>query len=423
MLSIDFERHDLENGLTVVLAPDPAVPVIGLNLWYAVGSRNERQGRTGFAHLFEHMMFQGSANVPKGAHFELLERAGGSMNATTWFDRTNYFETVPAHQLDLALWLESDRMGWLLPAMTQEKLDNQRAVVQNEKRQRYDNQPYGDWDERIQAMVFPPEHPYHHTVIGSMEDIAAAGLEDVEEFFRTYYRPNNAVLTLTGDFEPAEALERVDRFFGEIPRGGEVPAVPGRTELDLKMGETQRQEVVADVPLPRAYLAARIPPFTDSGFYTADVIASVLGDGRASRLYRRLVRERRIAKDVVAFAFPLTTGATLMVVWATGFPGAEPAELEDALALEVDGLADVGSEEVERAVARAETGFLREVERLSSRANLLSMHQTIFGDAGHLNGELDRLRSVTPEHVREFAASVLGPSNRAFLTYRPKEDS
>lgn len=423
MLSIDFERHDLENGLTVVLAPDSAVPVIGLNLWYAVGSRNERQGRTGFAHLFEHMMFQGSANVPKGAHFELLERAGGSMNATTWFDRTNYFETVPAHQLDLVLWLESDRMGWLLPAMTQEKLDNQRAVVQNEKRQRYDNQPYGDWDERIQAMVFPPEHPYHHTVIGSMEDIAAAGLEDVEEFFRTYYRPNNAVLTLTGDFEPAEALERVDRFFGEIPRGGEVPAIPGRTELDLQMGELQRQEVVADVPLPRAYLAARIPPFTDAGFYTADVIASILGDGRASRLYRRLVRERRIAKDVVAFAFPLTTGATLMVVWATGFPGAEPAELENALALEVDGLADVGSQEVERAVARAETGFLREVERLSSRANLLSMHQTIFGDAGHLNGELDRLRRVTPDHVREFAASVLGPSNRAFLTYRPKEDS
>ena len=189
MLSIPIERFTLDNGLRVNLSHDATTPVVAVNLWYGVGSRNEREGKTGFAHLFEHMMFQGSEHVPKNRHFELIERAGGSLNATTWFDRTNYFETVPSHHLELALWLESDRMGWMLPAMTQEKLDNQRDVVMNEKRQRYDNQPYGDWDEWIQAMVFPESHPYHHTVIGSMADIEAATLEDVASFFRRTMYP------------------------------------------------------------------------------------------------------------------------------------------------------------------------------------------------------------------------------------------
>ena len=182
-LSIDFERHRLDNGLKVVLAPDPSVPVVATNLWYGVGSRNEPVGKTGFAHLFEHMMFQGSAHVPKNRHFELIERVGGTLNATTWFDRTNYFETVPSHELDLCLWLESDRMGWMLPAMDQEKLDNQRDVVMNEKRQRYYNQPYGHWSERLQRLVFSEDLPYHHTVIGSMEDIEAATLDDLASFF------------------------------------------------------------------------------------------------------------------------------------------------------------------------------------------------------------------------------------------------
>ena len=232
MLSIPIERFTLDNGLRVNLTHDATTPVVAINLWYGVGSRNEREGKTGFAHLFEHMMFQGSEHVPKNRHFELIERAGGSLNATTWFDRTNYFETVPSHHLELALWLESDRMGWMLPAMTQEKLDNQRDVVMNEKRQRYDNQPYGDWDEWIQAMVFPESHPYHHTVIGSMADIEAATLEDVAEFFQTYYVPNNAVLTVCGDFSRDEALDLIERHFGGIPPGGETPAIPGEPDLD-----------------------------------------------------------------------------------------------------------------------------------------------------------------------------------------------
>ena len=198
MIQIPFEKYSLDNGLRVVLARDSRVPVVAVNLWYNVGSRNERPGRTGFAHLFEHMMFQGSEHVPELMHFSLIEKAGGSLNGSTWLDRTNYFETLPAHWLELGLWLEADRMGGLLPAMTQDKLDNQRDVVKNERRWRVDNQPYGDWDERIQAMMYPSDHPYHHSVIGSMEDLDAASLEDVGEFFRTYYAPNNAVLTLCG---------------------------------------------------------------------------------------------------------------------------------------------------------------------------------------------------------------------------------
>ena len=423
MLSIGFQTHVLGNGLTVILAPDRATPVVAVNLWYGVGSRNERAGRTGFAHLFEHMMFQGSAHVEKGRHFELVERAGGSLNATTWFDRTNYFETVPSHHLDLALWLESDRMGWLLPAMNQEKLDNQRDVVRNERRQRYDNQPYGDWDERLQAMVFPPDHPYHHTVIGSMQDIGSATLEDVEEFFLTYYRPNNAVLTLAGDFQPDDALARVERYFEEIPPGEAVPPVPGRTELDPVIGRTIRDRVEAEVPLPRTYLAARIPPLTEPDFYVADVATSVLAEGRGARLYRRLVREERIANDVLAFAFPLITGRSLLVCWVTGFPGSDPEVLEGALAKEVEGLANVTGREVERALALAETGLVRQVEQLSSRADLLSMNQLHFGDAGRLNTELERLRSVTAADVRSFAERLLGPDNRALLTYLPRKAS
>jgi len=420
LLSFELERHTLDNGLTVVLAPDPAVPVVAVNLWYGVGSRNEREGRTGFAHLFEHLMFQGSAHVEKGRHFELVERAGGSLNASTWFDRTNYYETVPSHQVELALWLEADRMGWFLPAMDQEKLDNQRDVVRNERRQRYDNQPYGDWDERMLAAVFPSDHPYHHSVIGSMEDLGRADLEDVADFFNTFYRPNNAVLTLAGDFEPATALELVSRHFAEIPRGPALPPVPGRTALGPAIGSTSIERVAADVPLPRVHLAFRIPPVTETDFYTADVTCTVLGAGRASRLYRRLVRDRRIAKDVAAFAYPLATGRTMMVCRLTGFAGADPELLEEALLAEVEALGDVNPAEVERAIALAETGLVREMEELASRADLLSMNQMVFGDPARILTEVERIRAVSADDVRSFAAETLGPDNRALLTYLPR---
>jgi zinc protease len=422
-LHVPFERHRLDNGLKVVLSPDRTVPIAAVNLWYGVGSRNEPAGKTGFAHLFEHMMFQGSQHVPKNRHFELIERVGGTLNATTWFDRTNYFETVPSHYLELALWLESDRMGWMLPAMNQEKLDNQREVVMNEKRQRYDNQPYGDWAERLQGMVYPPEHPYHHTVIGSMEDIQAATLEDVERFFRTFYVPSNAVLTVAGDIDVGRTLELAKRWFGEIPPGVPIPPIPGSPDLDPKIGRTVRAEVEAEVPLPRLIMGFRAPPFSSPDFAVAEVTRAVLGTGRASRLYRRLVRERRVAKSVVTYVYPLLSGAGMLLTWATGYPGSDLEGLESALSEEIAGLADVEPSEVDRAIALAETDLVNELERVASRADLLSMFELYFGDPGRLNEELDRLRSVTVEQIRSFAAETMGADNRAVLGFVPRKAS
>lgn len=420
LLSIPFERHRLDNGLKVVLAPDRTVPVVATNLWYGVGSRNEPAGKTGFAHLFEHMMFQGSAHVPKNRHFELIERVGGTLNATTWFDRTNYFETVPSHELDLTLWLESDRMGWMLPAMNQEKLDNQREVVKNEKLQRYDNQPYGDWSERMQKLVFPEDHPYRHTVIGSMEDIDAATLDDVESFFQTFYVPNNAVLTLAGDIDPADALERVKRYFGDIEPGDPIPPIPGNPELPGLIGGTVRDHVVSDAPLPRVLMGFRTVPYSSDDFAVAEVANSLLGSGRASRLYRRMVRERRIAKSVMSYVYPLLSGASMFLVWATGFPDTNPEDLEKALSEELAALGEAEPSEIDRAIALVETDLVRSLERVAQRADLLSMFDLYFDDPGRIDTELDRLRSVQLSQVHDFTRERLGDDNRAVVVFEPE---
>ena len=419
-LTIPIERYQLENGLKVVFSPDKTVPVAAVNLWYGVGSRNEPAGKTGFAHLFEHMMFQGSAHVPKNKHFELIEGVGGTLNASTWFDRTNYFDTVPSHDLELALWLESDRMGWMLPAMDQEKLDNQRDVVKNEKRQRYDNQPYGDWDERLQALIYPEGHPYYHTVIGSMEDLDAATLDDVASFFSTYYIPNNAVLTVAGDVDPDQALDLVQRYFGEIEPGDAIPPLPGDPDVEPRIGTTVRDQVISEVPLPRVIMAFRIPPYSSPDFAVAEVSRALLGMGRASRLYDGLVRERRIAKSVVSYVYPLLSGASMFLVWGTGYPETDIEELENAMSEEIGGLVDAAQREVDRAIALTETDLVHTLERVAQRADLLSMFELYFDNPARLNTELDRLRDVTVEQIRSFSADMLGTDNRAVLTYEPK---
>ncbi len=419
MIQIPFSRHRLDNGLEVVLSPDSGGPVVAVNLWYRVGSRDERPGRTGFAHLFEHMMFQGSEHVPETAHFAFIEKAGGSLNGSTWLDRTNYYETLPANQLELGLWLESDRLGWLLGAMTQEKLDNQRDVVKNERRWRVDNQPYGDWDERLQAMVYPEDHPYHHSVIGSMEDLDAASLEDVETFFDTYYRPNNAVLTLCGDLDEQAALEMVRRWFGDIPAGDPVPPIPGRTDIATVMGAPVRVVVEQDISLARVYRAYRIPPYGDDDWHAAAIAAHVLAYGRAARLNRRLVREQRLAQDVVAFAFPIVVGAAMLVVWATARPGVDPDALEAALDHEIAALTDVSADEVRRAVRLIEARQLEELQRVDERADQLSMFTCLFDDPGRVNTELDRIRAVTPDQVRTVAGHHLRSDRSATMVYIP----
>jgi predicted Zn-dependent peptidase len=422
MAEIPIERHVLDNGLRVALSRDPRAPLVAVNLWYDVGSKHERPGKTGFAHLFEHMMFQGSANVEKGQHFSLVQAAGGTLNASTWLDRTNYFETLPGHELELALWLESDRMASLLPAMTQEKLDNQRDVVKNERRFSVDNQPYGDWDERMQALMYPEGHPYHHSTIGSMEDLSAASLDDVREFFATYYAPNNAVLTLAGDFEPGSAMTLIERHFGPIPANPSLPPPP-----DMSVGpELERpiRETVPDrVPLPRIYLAHRVPPFGTDAFDALDVAADVLGSGRASRLYAALVREQRLAQDVSVFAFPIVGGASMFTAWVTARPGVHLETLETALLAEIDRLAAEGpaAEELERVHNLQASRTAASLERISERADRLSMYACLFDEPERINAEVSRYAAVDAARLADALRASITADNRLTLTYVPAE--
>ena len=422
MPQIPIERHALDNGLRIVLSRDPRAPMVAVNLWYDVGSKHERPGKTGFAHLFEHMMFQGSANVEKGQHFSLVQAAGGTLNASTWLDRTNYFETLPGHELEMALWLEADRMASLLPAMTQEKLDNQRDVVKNERRWSVDNQPYGDWDERIQALTYPDGHPYHHPTIGSMEDLSAASLEDVREFFATWYAPNNAVLTIAGDFETDAALAMVERHFGPIAGNPDLPGSPDM-RVDALIGSDVRVTVPDRVPLPRIYLAHRIPPFGTDDFDALDVAADVLGSGRASRLYSTLVREQRLAQDVSVFVFPIVGGASMFTLWVTARAGVAPETLEAATLAEVDRLATDGptDADLERVRNLHASHAASALERIGERADRLSMYATLFDDPGRVNDEVARYAAVDGERLASTLRASVHPGNRVTLTYIPAE--
>ena len=422
MPHIPIERHTLSNGLRVVLSPDDRAPIVAVNLWYDVGSKHEKAGKTGFAHLFEHMMFQGSKGVAKGEHFTLVQAAGGTLNASTWLDRTNYFETLPSHELELALWLEADRLAGLLPAMTQEKLDNQREVVKNERRWSVDNQPYGTWDEKIQELLYPLEHPYHHSTIGSMEDLNAASLADVSEFFATYYAPNNAVLTIAGDFDPQAANALIEKHFGPIPANPDLPAQPD-VAVAPNLGSEIREIVPDRVPLPRVYLAYRMPIFGTPEFDALEVTADLLGAGRASRMYATLVRERQLAQDVTVFAFPFVGGASIFALWATARPGVEIDALEEAVLAEVERLASEGPSEAELERVRNlhAASVESSLERIAERADRLSMYGCLFDEPSMINTEVSRYVSVTPDRVRAAMAAALRPDNRLVLTYVPAE--
>ena len=424
MPHIAIERRQLSNGLRVLLSHDDRAPIVAVNLWYDVGSRHEKRGKTGFAHLFEHMMFQGSANVAKGEHFDLIQAAGGTLNASTWLDRTNYYETLPSHELELALWLESDRLASLLPAMTQEKLDNQRDVVKNERRSTYDNQPYGSWDEKMQAHLFPDGHPYHHSTIGSMEDLSAASLEDVSEFFAAYYAPNNAVLTIAGDFDTDSAMAMVERYFGPIAANPAIPPAPSYA-VEPILGAEVREDVPDRVPLPRIYAAYRMPTFGSAGFDALEVAIDLLGSGRASRLYRSLVREQQVAQDVTTFAFPIIGGAAIFTIWVTARPGVAHDRLEAALWTEVDRLTTDGPTdgELERVRNLHAAGVESSLERISERADRLSMYACLFDQPERINTEVSRYEAVDADRVRKEMAGTLRQDNRVVLTYLPAESA
>ena len=423
-MRIPIESYALANGLRVTLSEDHRAPIVAVNLWYHVGSANERAGRTGFAHLFEHMLFQGSEHVGANEHFELVQRAGGTLNGSTWLERTNYYETVPSHHLETALWLEADRMGRLLPAMTQEKLDTQRGVVQNERRWSVDNQPYGTWWERLPALCFPASHPFHHSLIGSFADLDAASLDDIAGFFRTYYSPDNAVLTIAGDFDATEARALVERHFGPIAPGVGRPPLPDMT-LPSTFGTWLRDTVEDDVMVPRLFLASRSPVFGSDAYYAASICTVVLGLRRGSRFQRALVREQEVASAVSVSTWDLAKGADLFVVDVTARPGVSAGELEAATVAEIDRLiaGGVGDDEVERALAMLETDLVLALQSAGDRADKLSMYATLLGDAGRVNEELTRYRRVTAAEVTAFARERLRPDNRASLVYLPKPEA
>ncbi len=420
-MQIPIEKFHLDNGLFVTLSEDRTAPIVAVNLWYHVGSANERPGRTGFAHLFEHMLFQGSQNVGANEHFELIQRAGGTLNGSTWLERTNYFETVPSNQLALALWLEADRMGALIPAMTQKKLDTQRDVVKNERRWSVDNQPYGTWWEKLPQLAFPEAHPFHHSLIGSMEHLSEASLADVEEFFETYYTPDNAVLSIAGDFDSVEARDLVRKYFGPIPSGKGKPPLPAM-ELPLTFGGSPRLVVEDDVSLPRMYMAFRSPVFGSDEYYAASVCGAILGMRRGSRLYRALVRERQVAADVSAFTFDLSKGSDLLIVDVTARPETTPDQLEAEVGREIDTMFSDGitPEELQRAVALIQTDMITSMQSASDRADKLSMFATYFENPDLVNAQADKYRAVTVEQVNEFVRARLGRDNRAVLLYVPK---
>jgi zinc protease len=418
-----FEQHRLDNGLRVIVSEDSSVPAAAVNLWYDVGSCHEEPGRTGFAHLFEHLMFEGSAHVAKGEHFALVNAAGGTLNATTWCDRTNYFETLPSNHLETALWLEADRMGGL--ALDQETLDNQRAVVKNERRQRVDNQPYGVWSDRIHELAYPEGHPYHHSTIGSMEHLDAATLEDAQRFYRTHYAPNNAVLTVVGDVSAGRVVELAQRYFGGIPARDDIPPAPD-SSLPARIGHEVRETLHDRVPAPRVFVAYRCPPFGTDEYDAAVMLGAVLGDGRGCRLYRRLILERELAQQPEGSfldTWGFVGGAALLVGDATAREGVDISDLEGAYHDVVGSLASepVTGEELERARALVTSAVLHRMSTLDGRADTFSQYATLFGDPSLVNEALPRLLAVSTDRLAQLADDVFREDNRVVLTFLPEE--
>ncbi|MEU5212906.1 pitrilysin family protein [Streptomyces sp. NPDC020742] len=415
-------EHRLANGLRVVLSEDHLTPVAAVCLWYDVGSRHEVKGRTGLAHLFEHLMFQGSAQVKGNGHFELVQGAGGSLNGTTSFERTNYFETMPAHELELALWLEADRMGSLLTALDEESLENQRDVVKNERRQRYDNVPYGTAFEKLTAMAYPEGHPYHHTPIGSMADLDAASLEDARAFFRTYYAPNNAVLSIVGDIDPAQTLAWVEKYFGSIP-GHDGKQPPREGSLPETMGGELREVVEEEVPSRALMAAYRLPHDNTREADAADLALTVLGGGESSRLYNRLVRRDRSAVTAGFGLLRLAGAPSLGWLDVKTSGGVEVPDIERAVDEELARFAAEGPtpEEMERAQAQLEREWLDRLATVSGRADELCRYAVLFGDPQLALTAVQRVLEITPEEVQAVAQARLRPDNRAVLVYEPTE--
>ena len=420
---LPFEKYTLPNGLEVILHEDHRIPEVAVVVWYKVGSKDEQDRRTGFAHLFEHVMFQGSKHVPEDKHFEYLQKAGVSnANGTTSQDRTNYFEVLPSNQLELALWLESDRMGFLLDRTAfKETVDIQRDVVKNERRQRIENRPMGLLERVELEALYPPGHPYHHEVIGSMEDLSAASVDDVRAFFRTYYAPNDAALTIAGDFDPARAKELVEKYFGPIPRGGPVPRRPA--VMPPMLGGKQIA-LEAKVQQPLLTLSFPTPAAFAPGDRELDVLANVLGNGKSSRLYKRMVYDLKIAQSVSASEDSQML-ASQFEITASPMPGHTLAELLAVISDEITKLqnAPVDERELARAKNQIESDTVRSLEPLIARADRLEHYNDYLGDPGYLPEDVRRYRAIDATAVQQAAQKYLPVEARVVITVQPNPDA
>jgi len=419
---IPFEKYQLANGLTVILSEDHRAPVVGVDLWYHVGAANESPGRSGFAHLFEHLMFQGTKHVTgdERAFFNHLERNGATnLNASTEFDRTNYYETMPSDRLEIALWLESDRMGFLLDAVDQKKLDTQREVVRNERRQSIENAPYQKAEVRLVELLFPSPHPYFGAVIGSHADLQAARLDDVRAFFRTYYAPNNASLSLVGDFDPAKVKPLVEKWFGPIPRGPAPPPIQHAAVVRA----AQRSEKLGDqVQLSKVIFGWVGPKPTEGD--ALQVAMRILGAGKSSRLYQALVHDQRVAQDVSATSTPAQLGGETEIA-ATVQVGHTPEEVEKALSMQVAKLRDAPPtpEELMRARRNLVASIYSALENVGGggKADLLNYFEMWRHDPGFLSEQIARAQAVTAADVQKAVQQWLADDARVTLHVLPEQ--
>ncbi|HWG39427.1 MAG TPA: pitrilysin family protein [Candidatus Acidoferrales bacterium] len=422
---IAYEKYKLKNGLEVILSENHRLPIVAVNIWYHVGPANERPGRTGFAHLFEHLMFEGSKHVGEKAHFRYLEAAGGAnINGTTEFDRTNYFETVPSNELEKALWLESDRMGFLLDTLTEAKLANQRDVVRNERRQRVENDPYGLADEALFQALFPAEHPYHGHVIGSHADIEAAQLNDVREFFHLYYAPNNASLVIAGDINKARTKELVEKYFGPLPSGPPVPVIKVKTP---HITQEKRLVITDKVGLPRVYIAWITDPIFKPGDAAEQLLGRILGGGRsrASRLFQHLVHDKQIAQDVHAEQYTLALGSVFFIQ-VTAKRGITPEQIEAAVDEELSNVREHGvtQAELDRERNVVEARMLRKMDKLGGQggvADRLNLYNHYLGDPGFLQKDIDRYEQVSTSDLQRVAQDKLTRNSRVVVYCIPGE--
>jgi len=418
-VSLPFTKHTLHNGLDVLLHEDRACPIVAVNLWYHVGSKNEQPGHTGFAHLFEHLMFEGSQHHDRG-YFQPLQGAGATLNGSTNADRTNYWEVVPANALELALWMESDRMGYLLPALTEAKFANQRDVVLNERRQNYENRPYGLAPMALLAALFPPDHPYHWTTIGEIADLHAVKLDEVHAFFRRYYHPGNASIAVAGDFDAEETLALVRAYFEDLDAGEAVAPVQAAAALS-----TDSRIFFEDrVELPRLYLAWLTPAMFADGDADLDLGTDLLANGKTSRLYRRLVFEERIATDVSA-AQNSREMAGYAQVTATAAPGHTLGELENVILDELVRLASDGpsDDEMDRGRVQAEAQFmyrLQTVGGFGGKSDQLNAYNVFLGDPDYFDRDLARYHTVSRQSLQQTMAKYLDPARRVTLSIVPR---